>query len=164
MWLDSVADCLSIALLPAVAGVALWKARTGPVPSSTWLLGAWDHSGALWLRGGQELHPCTAKITAYLVRPSCDKLSCAAERRSDMERRNRAAGQAPVREHAEQPQRFPELSVVFMRHPVDIGGGSLPSGTKGTIVTAYGDGLGYEVEVFEPFHAVVTLEASDLVA
>jgi hypothetical protein len=81
-----------------------------------------------------------------------------------MERRNEAAGQAPVREHAGQPQRFAELSVVFMRHPVDVGGRSLPSGTKGTVVAAYADGIGYEVEVFEPFHAVVTLEASDLAA
>jgi hypothetical protein len=76
--------------------------------------------------------------------------------------RNEAAGRAPVREHAEQHQRFAELSVVVMRHPVDVGGRSLPSGTKGTIVAAYADGSGYEVEVFEPFHAVVTVEASDL--
>jgi len=41
---------------------------------------------------------------------------------------------------------------------------TLPAGTKGTVVAAYSDGVGYEVEVFEPFHAVVTLEAGDLTA
>jgi len=73
-----------------------------------------------------------------------------------MVRRNEQA------ERAGQTARFAELSVVFMRHPVDVGGRLLPTGAKGTVVAAYADGLGYEVEVFEPFHAVVTLEASDL--
>jgi len=32
----------------------------------------------------------------------------------------------------------------------------------GTVVAAYSDGMGYEVEFENPFHAVVTLEACDL--
>jgi hypothetical protein len=81
-----------------------------------------------------------------------------------MVRRNEPAGQTRVREHAGHPTQFAELSVVSIRRPVDVGGRLLPTGAKGTVVAAYADGLGYEVEVFEPFHAVVTLEASDLAA
>jgi hypothetical protein len=79
-------------------------------------------------------------------------------------RRNDIGGEAPVREHIGEHPRFGELSVVSMRHPVDVDGRTLPAGTKGTVVAAYADGLGYEVEVFEPFHAVITLEAGDLIA
>ena len=59
---------------------------------------------------------------------------------------------------------FSELAVVSLRHAVGVDGRTLPAGTKGTIVAAYRDGMGYEVEVFEPFHAVVTLGAADLAA
>ncbi len=59
---------------------------------------------------------------------------------------------------------FSELSVVSLRRPVGVDGRTLPAGTKGTVVAAYGDGVGYEVEVFKPFHAVVTVEAADLMA
>ena len=52
--------------------------------------------------------------------------------------------------------------MVAIRHPVAVGERTLPTGTKGTVVAAYADGAGYEIEVFEPFHAIVTLEASDL--
>ena len=34
----------------------------------------------------------------------------------------------------------------------------------GTVVAAYADGFGYEVEFERPFHAVVTLEVGDLIA
>jgi hypothetical protein len=81
-----------------------------------------------------------------------------------MVRRNEIAREAPVREHTDEPPRFAELSVVSTRHPVHVDGRTLPTGTKGTVVAAYADGVGYEVEVFEPFHAVVTLEAGDLAA
>jgi len=60
--------------------------------------------------------------------------------------------------------RFAELSVVALAHAVDIDGRSLPEGTRGTVVAAYRDGVGYEVEFERPFHAVVTLEAGDLTA
>jgi len=57
---------------------------------------------------------------------------------------------------------FAELSVVALTHAVDVEGQSLPEGTLGTVVAAYGDGVGYEVEFERPFHAVVTLQACDL--
>ncbi|WP_158258383.1 hypothetical protein [Rhodopila globiformis] len=40
----------------------------------------------------------------------------------------------------------------------------LPKRARGTVVAAYGDGIGYEVEFETPFHAVVTLEAGNLPA
>ena len=61
-------------------------------------------------------------------------------------------------------RRFAELSVVALTHPVETGGQWLPGGAKGTVVAAYADGTGYEVEFEEPFHAVVTLAAGDLAA
>jgi hypothetical protein len=79
-----------------------------------------------------------------------------------MARRKEIAGEEPVRQVAAARSRFAELAVVSVRHPVDVDGQTLPAGTRGTIVAAYADGVGYEVEVFEPFHAVVTLEAGDL--
>jgi hypothetical protein len=81
-----------------------------------------------------------------------------------MVRRSEIAEQAPPGKAAEARPRFAELSVVSVRHPVNVNGQTLPTGTKGTIVAAYADGVGYEVEVFEPFHAVITVEAGDLAA
>ena len=60
--------------------------------------------------------------------------------------------------------RFAELSVVALARAVDVDGRSLPAETRGMVVAAYTDGLGYEVEFEHPFHAVVTLEAGDLTA
>lgn len=65
---------------------------------------------------------------------------------------------------AADPARFRELSLVTLKNPVVTDGRRLPAGARGTIVAAYSDGIGYEVEFFEPFHAVVTLEANDLSA
>ncbi len=59
---------------------------------------------------------------------------------------------------------FAELSVVALMHPISIEDKSLPAGSLGTVVAAYDDGVGYEVEFETPFHAVVTLEARDLMA
>ncbi len=59
---------------------------------------------------------------------------------------------------------FAELSTVALTRPIDIGGRRLPLGARGTVVAAYADTLGYEVEFDHPFHAVVTLEAGDLTA
>lgn len=47
-------------------------------------------------------------------------------------------------------------------HPVKEGRRTIPAGAVGTIVHAYSDGVGYEVEFAQPFQAIVTLEASDL--
>lgn len=79
-----------------------------------------------------------------------------------MVRWNGVAGKEAVDGAAGAPPRFAELSVVSLRREVEAEGRSLPAGTKGTVVAAYGDGVGYEVEFFAPFHAVVTLEADDL--
>jgi hypothetical protein len=68
------------------------------------------------------------------------------------------SGKADERAH------FAELSVVSLRRPVEHDNRSIPAGTKATIVAAYRDGTGYEVEIFTPFHAVVTVEADDLTA
>jgi hypothetical protein len=57
---------------------------------------------------------------------------------------------------------FAELSMVSLRRTVPVGDRSLPAGTRVTVVAAYRDGLGYEIESSVPFHAVVTVEAGDL--
>ncbi len=62
------------------------------------------------------------------------------------------------------PPRYRELAVVRLVHDHAIDGRSLPAGTVGTIVYAYADGVGYEVEFSDPFHAVVTLETADIAA
>jgi hypothetical protein len=51
---------------------------------------------------------------------------------------------------------------VRLVRPVKEGRRTLPAGTAGTVVLAYSDGIGYEVEFDYPFHAIVTLEANDL--
>ena len=73
-------------------------------------------------------------------------------------------GNGSLRGPAGNSRRFAELSVVTLKNPVEVKGRSLPAGTPGTVVAAYADGVGYEVEFFAPFHAVVTLEADDLSA
>lgn len=59
---------------------------------------------------------------------------------------------------------FAELSVVTLAHTIDVNGQSMAKGSRGTVVAAYHDGVGYEIEFAHPFHAVVTLEAGDLTA
>ena len=56
------------------------------------------------------------------------------------------------------------FSVVALTRAVEVEGQSLPEGTLGTVVAAYGDSVGYEVEFERPFHAVVALQAGDLTA
>lgn len=74
-----------------------------------------------------------------------------------------SAGTTAAAEGASANQ-FSELSVVALTHAVTVGGRSLPRGACGTVVAAYRDGLGYEVEFERPFHAVVTLQSGDLSA
>ena len=62
------------------------------------------------------------------------------------------------------PRAFAELSVVRLVRAVPVEDGKMPAGSAGTIIYAYNDGVGYEVEFERPFHAVVTLEGSDLAA
>ncbi len=55
-----------------------------------------------------------------------------------------------------------ELTLVSLTRAIQADDQTLPAGTQGTIVGRYADGLGYEVEVFQPFHAVVTLSRDDV--
>ena len=68
-----------------------------------------------------------------------------------------------ARKRAAEPG-FAELSVVALTRAVEVEGQSLPEGALETVVAAYGDGVGYEVEFERPFHAVVTLQVGDLTA
>lgn len=72
------------------------------------------------------------------------------------------SGPSPGR--SAQPCKFEELSVVHLSRTLEPGGRALPRGTSGTVVAVYGDGLAYEVEFFEPFHCVLTVESADLTA
>lgn len=58
--------------------------------------------------------------------------------------------------------RHPELSLVSLGRPVKSGDGLLPSGAAGTVVHVYPAERAYEVEFFEPFHTVATVEAAAL--
>ena len=60
--------------------------------------------------------------------------------------------------------RFAELAVVALRHPLTVEVRTLPAGSTGTVVAVYADSEAYEVEFDTPFHAVVTLEAADLIS
>jgi hypothetical protein len=86
-----------------------------------------------------------------------------------MVRWNGIAGNDPLHEDADGRRArtghaFPELSTVRLTRDVDVKGRILPKGARGTVVAAYSDGIGYEVEFETPFHAVVTLEAGNLSA
>jgi hypothetical protein len=86
-----------------------------------------------------------------------------------MVRWNGIAANAPLHQDADgRPARngpaFPELSTVRLTRDVAVKGRILPNGARGTVVAAYSDGIGYEVEFETPFHAVVTLEAGTLSA
>ena len=59
---------------------------------------------------------------------------------------------------------FAELSVVTLTRAIEVGSKVLPEGAMGSVVAAYNDVIGYEVEFEIPFHAVVTLIDSDLTA
>jgi hypothetical protein len=69
-----------------------------------------------------------------------------------------------VGRRGQQRRGFAELSVVALRRPVASGSAVLPAGTPATVAAAYADGIGDEIEVFAPFHAVVTVTADDLMA
>ncbi len=66
------------------------------------------------------------------------------------------------RRSAEATERFAELSSVALIRAVEFEGRILPEGARGTVVAAYSDGTGYEVDFDLPFHAVATLDAGDL--
>jgi len=57
------------------------------------------------------------------------------------------------------PRSVAELRVVKLGKPVQSPQGALPAGSSGTVVHAHNDGQAYIVEFYQPFHAVVTVEA-----
>lgn len=63
---------------------------------------------------------------------------------------------------AERPCSIPELSIVALRHPRECDGRTLPAGAIGAVVYAYRDGAGYEVEISEPFHCVLTVQRDEI--
>lgn len=73
-----------------------------------------------------------------------------------------SAAREPPRKSGSAKPSFAELSTVSLVRTVEIAGRMLPLGATGTVVAAYSDGQGYEVEFERPFHVVATLEASDL--
>jgi hypothetical protein len=58
-----------------------------------------------------------------------------------------------------------EHSIAILSSPWNLDDGrTLPAGAAGAIVGVWGGGKAYEVEFAEPFHAVVTVPASELSA
>jgi hypothetical protein len=60
------------------------------------------------------------------------------------------------------PHPHSELSVVALVRDIEVDGRTFPAGARGTVVAAYADGQGYEVELFEPVHGVVTVGTKDI--
>lgn len=58
---------------------------------------------------------------------------------------------------------FEELSVVRLSKSVEIAPvGYFPVGTLGTVVSVYGAGAMYDIEVEDPVHALLTLQRGDI--
>lgn len=58
---------------------------------------------------------------------------------------------------------MPEFSLVVLCTPIDLDDGrTLAVGAEGAIVAVWADGEAYLVEFVAPFHAVVTVPASNL--
>ena len=68
----------------------------------------------------------------------------------------------PLRHLASIVEPFDDLARVTLTRALSAEKGELPIGTRGTVVGCYGDGVGYEVELEDSFHAVVTVKASYL--
>ncbi|GGE74811.1 type I restriction endonuclease [Sphingomonas prati] len=67
-----------------------------------------------------------------------------------------------LRDRAPETGGISDLSRVRLRVPKRAGEQDIPAGSTGTVVYVYKKSLAYEVEFSSPFHAVVTLERSDL--
>ena len=59
-----------------------------------------------------------------------------------------------------QRTRHPELSLVSLARSIATEDGPLPPGATGTVVHVYPQERAYEVEFFQPFHTVATVEAA----
>jgi len=57
---------------------------------------------------------------------------------------------------------IPELAVARVLAPMIVREGAIPAGTQGVIVHASRGGAAYELEIYEPFHAVVTVAAANI--
>jgi hypothetical protein len=57
-----------------------------------------------------------------------------------------------------------EQTVVRLLTDTDVEGRVLPAGSTGTVVGVWLTGNAYEVEFYEPFHAVVTLKPKAIAA
>lgn len=92
------------------------------------------------------------------------KLLSLRRRRSDMARPSRIIGgrETSTRGALGRPRSYPELSVASLVRDIEVDGRTFPAGARGTVVAAYADGKGYEVELFDPVHAVVTVETRDI--
>jgi hypothetical protein len=59
---------------------------------------------------------------------------------------------------------YDEFTPVSLVRPIDVQGIHMPAGARGVIMTAWADGLAYEVEFDAPRHVLLTVEAKDLIA
>jgi hypothetical protein len=57
-----------------------------------------------------------------------------------------------------------ELGIVTLSKAVETSEGVVPGGASGTVVHVHGDGRAYIIELYEPFHAVATVEADAIAA
>jgi type I restriction enzyme R subunit len=69
-----------------------------------------------------------------------------------------------LRKRGQASRDLPELTRVVLRVPKQVGEQELPPGSAGTVVYAYEKADAYEVEFMRPFHAVLTVERSELEA
>ncbi len=54
------------------------------------------------------------------------------------------------------------LSEIVLARPIEVQGASMPAGARGVVMATWGDGLAYEVEFTTPQHAVLTVQAGDI--
>jgi hypothetical protein len=59
---------------------------------------------------------------------------------------------------------YDDFTPVSLVRPIDVEGVHMQAGARGVIITAWADGLAYEVEFDEPHHVFLTVEAKDLIA
>lgn len=81
-----------------------------------------------------------------------------------MARSNKIVGgqEASAKDVPGRDRPHPELSIVSLVRDIEVDGRTFPAGARGTVVAAYTDGKGYEVELFDPMHAVVIVETRDI--
>ena len=85
-------------------------------------------------------------------------------RRIGMGRVKKIAGRqaSSAKEAPGRARPHPELSVVSLVRDVEVDGRTFPAGARGTVAAAYAGGKGYEVELFDPVHGVITVETENI--